>query len=499
MLKIYNSLTRRKEPFQPIDEKNVRMYVCGMTVYDYCHLGHARVMIVFDIVSRWLRHIGYPLTYVRNITDVDDKIIQRARENKESIFELTERFIHAMNEDAKALGVLPPDIEPKATDYIPQMLNIIERLIENGKAYVVDDGSIYYSIKEFPYYGQLSNKRLEDLQTSDRILNKSEIDNQKRSELDFILWKPTHITDTTNGNNDIKVNDVYWESQYGKGRPGWHIECSAMSESLLGKTFDIHGGGADLQFPHHENELAQSCGAYHVNSQENNCYTDNKGIHSHVKYWLHNGFINVGKDKMSKSLGNFVTIRDVFKLYKPEVLRFFILNSHYRSPLNFEQQYLEDAKNSLTRLYQALNGENDKSSAGDVSKSKYYVEQFHDAMNDDFSTQQAIDVLFKLAKEVNKTKSKILAKCLKDLANILGLLTSEPNEWLQNNGNGYGHSHNNAIDTFTIEKIECLIEKRNLARSSQNWAESDRIRQLLKDNGIVLQDSKNGKTTWFRI
>ena len=335
MLNIYNTLTRQKEPFTPIDAKNVRMYVCGMTVYDYCHLGHGRVMVVFDMIARWLRAHGYPLTYVRNITDIDDKIIARAAENGETIGELTARFIQAMHEDADALGVLRPDVEPKATEHVGEMISMIERLIANGKAYPAANGDVYYAVREFAAYGQLSGKSLDDLRAGERV----EVDGFKRDPLDFVLWKAT------------KPNEVdFWESPWGKGRPGWHIECSAMSEQLFGDTFDIHGGGADLQFPHHENEIAQSCGAH-----GGHCGHDHgaKTIESHVKYWLHNGFIRVDGEKMSKSLGNFFTIRDILKVYDPEVVRFFILRAHYRSPLNYSDAHLDDAKGALTRLYTA--------------------------------------------------------------------------------------------------------------------------------------------------
>ena len=372
-LTVYNTLTRQKETFVPLNPENVRMYVCGMTVYDYCHLGHARVMVVFDMIARWLRQSGYPLTYVRNITDIDDKIIARAAENGETIGELTTRFIAAMHEDADALGVIRPDVEPKATEHVAQMIAMIERLIANGKAYAAENGDVYYAVREFPAYGQLSGKSLDDLRAGERV----EVDSFKRDPLDFVLWKAA------------KPNEAdFWPSPWGNGRPGWHIECSAMGEQLFGNTFDIHGGGADLQFPHHENEIAQSCGA------QGHCHThevNGKLIDSHVKYWLHNGFIRVDNEKMSKSLGNFFTIREVLQKYDAEVVRFFILRAHYRSPLNYSDAHLDDAKGALTRLYTAL--KNTPPAAFDLSKdANDYTRRFFAAMNDDFGTVETMTV-----------------------------------------------------------------------------------------------------------
>lgn len=469
MLNIYNTLTRQKEPFLPIDPHNVRMYVCGMTVYDYCHLGHARVMVVFDMIARWLRQSGYPLTYVRNITDIDDKIIARAAENGESIAELTARFIQAMNEDADALGVLRPDVEPKATEHVAQMIAMIERLIANGKAYPAANGDVYYAVREFVAYGQLSGKSLDDLRAGERV----EVDTFKRDPLDFVLWKAT------------KPNEVdFWDSPWGKGRPGWHIECSAMSEQLLGDTFDIHGGGADLQFPHHENEIAQSCGAHggHCGHQH-----EGKIIESHVKYWLHNGFIRVDGEKMSKSLGNFFTIRDVLKAYDAEVVRFFILRAHYRSPLNYSDAHLDDAKGALSRLYTTLKN----TPAAEFTLSEHandYTRRFFAAMNDDFGTVEAMAVLFELANEVNKTNSSELSGCLKALGGVLGLLQREPLAFLQSGASADGLSN---------EAIEQLIAQRKQARAEKNWAESDRIRDVLHAANIILEDSA-GETTWRR-
>ena len=472
MTTIYNTLTRQKEPFSPIDPKNVRMYVCGMTVYDYCHLGHARVMVVFDMIARWLRECGYPLTYVRNITDIDDKIIARAAENGETIGELTARFIQAMHEDADALGVLRPDIEPKATENIPQMIAMIETLIQNGKAYPAANGDVYYAVREFAAYGQLSGKSLDDLRAGERV----EVDGFKRDPLDFVLWKAA------------KAGEPAWESPWGNGRPGWHIECSAMSENLFGDTFDIHGGGADLQFPHHENEIAQSVGASGHSCGHNHAQTHHgQSIASHVKYWLHNGFIRVDGEKMSKSLGNFFTIREVLKQYDPEVVRFFILRAHYRSPLNYSDAHLDDAKGALTRLYTTLK----KTPAAEFDLSENandYTRRFYAAMNDDFGTVEAVAVLFELAGEVNKTNDAHLAGCLKALGGIIGLLQRDPTEFLQGGA---------VSDGLSNEEIEDLIARRKQARADKNWAESDRIRDLLNEHKIILEDNAGG-TTWRR-
>lgn len=465
MLTLYNTLTRRKEAFVPFDPKNVRMYVCGMTVYDYCHLGHARVMVVFDMIARWLRALDYPLTYVRNITDIDDKIIARAAENGESIHDLTARFISAMHQDADALGVIRPDVEPRATAHIPQMINMIERLIANGKAYAAANGDVYYAVREFPAYGQLSGKSLDDLRAGERV----EIDTHKRDPLDFVLWKAA------------KAGEPAWDSPWGQGRPGWHIECSAMSEQLFGATFDIHGGGADLQFPHHENEIAQSCGAHSA------CGHDDHASSSHVKYWLHNGFIRVDNEKMSKSLGNFFTIREVLQQFDAEVVRFFILRAHYRSPLNYSDAHLQDAKGALTRLYTALN----HTPAPDMpihAEDNDYTRRFFAAMNDDFGTAEAVAVLFDLAGEVNKTHDPALAGCLKALGGLLGLLQRAPQDFLQGGTAGGALSN---------EDIAAQIALRTAARAAKNWAESDRIRDELAAQGIVLED-KAGKTVWRR-
>ncbi|MDF7676850.1 cysteine--tRNA ligase [Neisseriaceae bacterium ESL0693] len=469
MLSLYNTLTRKKEPFIPLNPEKTGLYVCGMTVYDYCHLGHARVMVVFDMVSRWLRELGYKLEYVRNITDIDDKIIARANEKNISIQELTQYFIQAMHDDAAALGVLPPDHEPRATDYIDQMITMISDIIAHGKGYAAANGDVYYAVREFPAYGQLSGKSLDDLRAGERV----EVDSYKRDPLDFVLWKAA------------KPQEPAWDSPWGKGRPGWHIECSAMSRALLGPTFDIHGGGADLQFPHHENEIAQSCGA---EGHGLSCDQAEELLESHVKYWLHNGFIRVDNEKMSKSLGNFFTIREVLQQYDAEVVRFFILRAHYRSPLNYSDVHLNDAKNALNRLYTALR---DTPAANITIKAELndYTRRFYQAMNDDFGTVEAVAVLFELANEVNKTHDPLLAGCLKGLAGLLGLLQRVPETFLKGT----------VSDTqgLSTEAIEAMIEQRQQARQAKNWPESDRIRDELLAAGIILEDSAQG-TQWRR-
>ncbi|WP_136418249.1 cysteine--tRNA ligase [Herbaspirillum sp. ST 5-3] len=460
-IKIYNTLARDKQTFVPMQAGKVRMYVCGMTVYDYCHLGHARVMVVFDMVQRWLRASGLDVTYVRNITDIDDKIIKRAVENGESISQLTQRFIAAMDEDAGALGVQKPDHEPRATQYVPQMLGLIEKLEANGLAYKAGDGDVNYSVRDFPNYGKLSGKSLDDLRAGERV----ELNTGKRDPLDFVLWKAA---------KESEPAEVKWDSKWGKGRPGWHIECSAMSCELLGEQFDIHGGGEDLQFPHHENEIAQSEGA---------------NRHPFVNYWMHNGFIRVDNEKMSKSLGNFFTIRDVLKKYDAEVVRFFILRAHYRSPLNYSDAHLDDARHALTRLYTAL-----KEVAPDslsLDREEPYAIRFAEAMNDDFNTPVAIAVLFDLANEVNKNKSPVLARQLKGLAGIIGLLQRSPQEFLQAGAS----SSDQGLDEAAIA---AQIEARAAAKKAKNFAEADRIRADLLANGIVLEDKPGGITEWRR-
>ena len=456
MLKIYNTLAREKQTFKPIIAGKVSMYVCGMTVYDYCHLGHARVMVVFDMVSRWLRASGYDVTYVRNITDIDDKIIKRANENNETIAQLTQRFIDAMDEDSARLGVIRPDIEPKATEFVEGMLAMIAALVEKGFAYPAANGDVFYAVNKFPGYGKLSGKSLEDLRAGERV----EVDTFKKDPMDFVLWKAA------------KPGEPSWDSPWGKGRPGWHIECSAMSSHHLGQHFDIHGGGQDLQFPHHENEIAQS-----------------EAAHSHdgkpcqmVNYWMHNGFIRVDDEKMSKSLGNFFTIRTVLEKYDAEVVRFFILRAHYRSPLNYSDQHLDDANSALTRLYTALRGAD--TDAASIDWQHPQATRFKAAMDDDFNTPEAIAVLFDLANEVNKTKDAVALGLLKGLAALLGLLQRSPDEFLQGEATG-------ELD------VEGLIQERLAAKKNKNFTEADAIRKQLADAGIVLEDTPQG-TTWRR-
>jgi cysteinyl-tRNA synthetase len=456
MLKLYNTLSRQKEVFTPIEPNKVRMYVCGMTVYDYCHLGHARVMVVFDMVSRWLRASQYDVTYVRNITDIDDKIIRRAAENQESIGELTQRFVDAMDQDSAALGVQRPDHEPRATAYIPGMVSMIEKLIANGRAYAPGNGDVYYAVHAFPGYGKLSGKSLDDLRAGERV----EVDPNKRDPMDFVLWKAA------------KPNEPSWPSPWGEGRPGWHIECSVMSEHLLGEHFDIHGGGADLQFPHHENEIAQSEGAHD---------------HTFVNYWLHNGFIRVDDEKMSKSLGNFFTIREVLEKYDPEVVRFFILRAHYRSPLNYSDAHLDDARAALTRLYTALKNVSPLDCPPDWHDE--YAVRFKAAMDDDFNSVEAMAVLFDLANEVHRSQSTERAGLLKALGGVLGLLQRDAQSFLQGGAPVAGE--------LQAEEIETLIAARREARAAKNWAESDRIRDALAAQGVVLEDGAGG-TGWRR-
>lgn len=467
MLQIYNTLTRRKEPLVPLIEGQVRMYVCGMTVYDYCHLGHARVMVAFDVVSRYLRHLGYQVIYVRNVTDIDDKIIQRANQNGESIEALTARFIEAMHEDERALGVLPPDLEPKATGSIDDILAMVQTLIDKDLAYIGSNGDVFYAVSRFPAYGRLSGKQLEDLRAGERV----GVDEAKRDPLDFVLWKRA------------KPGEPFWPSPWGEGRPGWHIECSAMSTRCLGDHFDIHGGGMDLQFPHHENEIAQSEGA------------TGKPF---VNLWMHNGFVRVDEEKMSKSLGNFFTVREILSRYRPEVVRFFILNSHYRSPLNYSDDNLDEAQAALTRLYTALRGlVPSEATAGELESATAYQNRFSSAMNDDFNTAEALAVLFDLARDVNRMradsmgKASALAGLLRHLGGILGLLSMDPDDFLQG---GVSLEQGAGLKN---EDIDALIAQRLEARAQKNWAEADRIRGVLADAGVVLEDT-GGQTTWRR-
>jgi cysteinyl-tRNA synthetase len=460
MLKIHNTLTREKQAFVPIEPGRVRMYVCGMTVYDYCHLGHARVLVVFDMVARWLRASGYEVTYVRNVTDIDDKIIKRARENGESIRGLTSRFIGYMNEDAAALGVLPPDHEPRATEHVESMLRLIRQLEQKDVAYVAGDGDVCFAVRKFPGYGKLSGKSIEDLRAGERV----DIGASKNDPLDFVLWKQAKADEP---------DEAKWESPWGKGRPGWHIECSAMSSEILGPHFDIHGGGQDLQFPHHENEIAQSEGAHGG---------------TFVNYWMHNGFVRVDDEKMSKSLGNFFTIREVLKKYDPEVVRFFILRAHYRSPLNYSDVHLDDAKQALTRLYTAL--KNVPPVVVDVDWAHPRAAAFKAAMDDDFNTPEAIAVLFELATEANRSVSAHSAGLLLALGAMLGLL--------QRGAEAFLKGGTECADGLSDASIDLLIQQRLEAKKSRNFAQADRIRDELKAAGIVLEDKPGGVTEWRR-
>tara|TARA_B100001769_G_scaffold264950_1_gene249711 strand:- start:422 stop:1798 length:1377 start_codon:yes stop_codon:yes gene_type:complete len=455
MLSIYNSLSNKKEIFKPIIPKMVSLYVCGMTVYDFCHLGHARVMVIFDLINRWLRQSGYTVKYVRNITDIDDKIITKATEQGITIQQLTEKFINEMNKDADALGVLRPDFEPKATNHISEIINMIQLLIDKGFAYVGENNDVYYSVKEFNGYGKLSGKTLKDLKAGKRV----EIDSNKKNNFDFVMWKAA------------KKDEPFWDSPWGPGRPGWHIECSAMSNKLLGDHFDIHGGGQDLQFPHHENEIAQSEAA-------NDCKMAN--------YWIHNGFVRIDDEKMSKSLGNFFTIRSILEKYLPEVVRFFILKAHYRSPLNYSDNQLDDAKQGLTRLYLSIrNGA--QASESEIDWSSDYSKRFKEALDDDFNTPEAIAILFELANEINKNQDDQKIQLLKNLAKSLGILTMNPEDFLK--GEIASDGDKNEL------KIDKLIDERNLAKENKNFEEADRIRKLLLKNDILLEDTPEG-TIW---
>ena len=451
MLHIFNTLTRSKEAFVPLVPGRVRMYVCGMTVYDLCHLGHARVFVVFDMVARWLRADGYDVEYVRNITDIDDKIIKRAAENGETPAALTERFIAEMHADERALGVLPPDHEPRATQYVAQMLAMIGQLERNGLAYPAPNGDVYYSVRGFTGYGRLSGKSLDELRAGERV----EVDPGKRDPMDFVLWKAA------------KPGEPAWDSPWGAGRPGWHIECSAMSGELLGPHFDIHGGGQDLQFPHHENEIAQSEGAH-------GC--------TFVNVWMHNGFVRVDNEKMSKSLGNFFTIREVLDKYDAEVVRFFILRAHYRSPLNYSDAHLDDARGALSRLYTALKS---APAVTAVDWTAPAAARFRAAMDDDFNTPEALAVLFELAGDANRGDA-VAAGLLRALGGVLGLLQRPAADFLKGGATGADEA-----------EIESLIAARLAARQARNFAESDRIRDVLKVAGVVLEDGPGG-TTWRR-
>lgn len=459
-LTIYNTLARDKVKFVPLEEGKIKLYVCGMTVYDYCHIGHARVLIAFDVITRFLRSQGWDVNYVRNITDIDDKILVRANENNEPYTALTSRFIDAMHEDEKQLNVLSPDQEPCATSHIDDIIAMVETLVEKGVAYPVANGDVYYRVRSFDEYGKLSGKILDDLQAGARV----EVGSQKEDPADFALWK------------GAKDGEVFWESPWGKGRPGWHIECSAMSKSCLGAHFDIHGGGPDLPFPHHENEIAQSEAA-------NGC--------TYVNYWMHAGAVRVDGEKMSKSLGNFFTIRDVLEKYHPEVVRFLIISSHYRSPINYSEDNLIEAKAGLDRFFQTLKDYTSVAAAdlSAMAKSDFY-KRFVTAMNDDFNTRMALTVMYDLVKAINsseKTQAEALAAELKAMANILGILQVEPEVFLKGSQSG----------GLSDEQIDAYIQERIDAKLNKDWARADELRNLLQDEGVVLEDSKEG-TTWRR-
>lgn len=458
-LRIYNSLTRRVDAFTPLEPGHVRLYVCGMTVYDLCHLGHARSMVAFDVVQRWLKASGHRVTYVRNVTDIDDKIIARALKNGETIRSLTDRMVEALHQDADALRIERPTLEPRAMDYVPQMLNLIGTLERKGLAYRSPNGDVNYAVRQFDGYGKLSGKSLDDLRAGERVA----VDDGKHDPLDFVLWKAAKPTEP---------DEAKWDSPYGLGRPGWHIECSAMSCEMLGESFDIHGGGADLQFPHHENEIAQSEGATGQTL---------------AQVWMHNGFVRVDNEKMSKSLGNFFTIREVLEKYDAETVRFFIVRTHYRSALNYSDAHLDDARAALKRLYTALAAV----APADIGSVDWqhdgYASRFKAAMDEDFGTPEAVAVLFELASEVNRTRSPERAGLLKALGATLGLLQEDPTAFLQG-GEASGDD---------AAAIQAQIEARAAAKAAKNWAEADRIRQDLLAQGVVLKDGPAG-TTWER-
>lgn len=459
MLKIYNTLTRQKEEFKPIHPGKVGMYVCGVTIYDLCHIGHGRTFVSFDVVSRYLGYLGYDVTFVRNITDIDDKIIKRAAENHESCDVLTQRLIQDMYTDFDALNMKRPDVEPRATAYIDEIIALVQTLIDKGYAYVADNGDVLFEVKKYADYGRLSRQDLEQLQAGARV----EVEASKRSPLDFVVWKMS------------KPGEPRWASPWGEGRPGWHIECSAMNSSILGDHFDIHGGGSDLQFPHHENEIAQSCCAHDCN---------------YVNTWMHSGMVKVDKEKMSKSLGNFFTIRDVLERYDSETVRYFLMSAHYRSDLNYSEENLVQARASLERLYTALRGLN---LAVEARGGEAFVERFKQAMDDDFNTPEAYSVLFDLAREINKlklsdeVKASHLAVRLRELGDVIGILSQDPEQFLK----GDSDSDDEAAE------IEALIKLRNDSRAAKDWANADMARDKLNMMGVVLEDGPSG-TTWRR-
>ena len=456
MLKIFNTLKKKKEIFTPIHPNQVGMYVCGVTVYDLCHIGHGRTFVSFDVVARYLRYLGYHLTYVRNITDVDDKIIKRALENHETCEHLVDRMVAEMYKDFDALNIQRPDFEPRATHHIPEIIALVQRLIDNGHAYVAQNGDVMFDVDSFPEYGKLSRQDLSQLQAGARV----EVNDIKKNPMDFVLWKMS------------KENEPSWQSPWGAGRPGWHIECSAMNCKQLGEHFDIHGGGSDLMFPHHENEIAQSCCAHGG---------------AYVNYWLHSGMIMVDKEKMSKSLGNFFTIRDVLQHYDAESVRYFLLTAHYRSQLNYSEENLKLAHSALERLYTALRGTDANATA---AGGEQFIEAFKAAMDDDFNTPGALSVLFDMARELNKLKAEqnpqtdAFAARLRELAGVLGLLYQDPETFLQA-----------GMDDDETKIIETLIAQRNQARANKDWATADAARDKLAAMGVVIEDGANG-TTW---
>ncbi|MFN3493088.1 MAG: cysteine--tRNA ligase [Hydrogenophaga sp.] len=462
-LKIYNTLSRKLEAFQPIEPGHVRMYVCGMTIYDLCHVGHARMMMAFDVVQRWLKVSGYRVTYVRNITDIDDKIIRRAVERGITLRALTDEMTEAMHRDIGALGIEPPSIEPRATQYVPQMLDLISRLQAKGLAYQADNGDVNFAVRKFEGYGRLSGKSLDDLRAGERVA----VAQDKADPLDFVLWKSAKPDEPA---------EARWESPFGPGRPGWHIECSAMSCATLGESFDIHGGGADLQFPHHENEIAQSEGA------------TGKPM---ARFWVHNGFVRVDNEKMSKSLGNFFTIREVLAKYDPETVRFFMLRAHYRSALNYSDVHIDDARGALKRLYTALQQVAPEAPGTGVDWSNPFARRFKAAMDEDFGTPEAIAVLFELASEVNRSRSALDAALLKALGGTLGLLQNTPSSYLQAAGTVQQGA------SLSEAEIEALIAQRAAAKAARHFSEADRIRQHLAAQGVQLKDGAQG-TTWER-
>lgn len=463
-LHIYNTMSRRKEAFKPIEPGKIRMYVCGITVYDYCHIGHARVLVAFDVITRYLRERGWDVTYVRNITDIDDKILHRAAENNEHFEALTARMIDAMHEDERALGVLPPDIEPRATAHISDIIRMVQTLVDNHYAYQAANGDVYYRVKRFPRYGKLTNRNLDELLAGARV----EVGEAKEDPRDFVLWK------------SVVAGEVGWDSPWGRGRPGWHIECSAMSVCCLGETFDIHGGGPDLPFPHHENEIAQSEAATGK---------------TYVNYWMHAGAVRVDNEKMSKSLGNFFTIRDVLKKYHPEVVRYFLISSHYRSPINYSEDNLLEARSGLERFYTALRGFADIAPADpEVLRKSSAYQRFTAAMDDDFNTREALTVLFELVRELNglppeqRDRAAELVAQLKGLGRCLGILEADPELFLQ------GQPQSGGPDNAAIE---ALIVERDEAKKSRNFARADEIRDHLSEQGVLLEDSREG-TRWRR-